>query len=204
MGKLTKKLNFSALLFAITGLSSCGLLGISAWLDKGYINQYNQYVPKNPKYDLKDKPGNVIMSDLDTFNVYRVFQRYYKGVPHPWPQDKSSDMNKITSYMKFYSNGRCLSFFIPVKNDFGSDNILKESDLNPNSDFYKKGYYHSIDGEIIKVESFVKGESYGVYLTFDYFLGRYGDTLTSIYKESKTVYVREMIPLNWKSYLADW
>ena len=188
-------------------LTSCGLLGIDVFFDRGYVNEHNQYVPKVPNFKLKDKPKNRIPTQLDTVNLYRLAKEYHGGV-EVYSIDNYNDIidnNKGLSYIKFYPNGRCLSFFRP--NIFYN---LQESDLNPNNDNYSKDYYYSKDGKKIKIESFVYGEGNGMYVSFDYFLNEKGDTLTNIYepnipaRTSVSIYVKEEISKKWKKYPVDW
>jgi len=179
-------------------LSSCNVL------EKGYRNDNGQYVPKNPNFKLKDKPNNVIPSNLDTENIYRLNQRYYQGKIHPSPDDKNSSLNKLINYKKFYSNGRCLDVVIKAKDELGNTNQLNEFDLDPNNSYCSKEYYHSKDGKEVFNEIFVYGEGYGRYIIMSVFLNKAGDTLTIADKKgSKTIYVKEILPLNWKKYNVD-
>jgi len=188
-------------------LTSCGLLGIHDFFDSGYVNEHNQYVPKQPNFKLKDKRNNQIPTQLDTINLYRLVKKYQGGI-EVYPNDKYNDIsveNQGLWYIKFYPNGRCLSFF--RSNVFYK---LQENDLNPNNENYSKDYYYSKDGKKIKIESFVYGEGYGMYISFDYFLNEKGDTLTNIYepnipaRTSVSIYVKQEIPKEWKKYPVDW
>lgn len=170
----------------------------------GYTDLNNQYVPKKPKFKLKDKSNNEFPDNLDTINVYMLKESYYQGKAHPALDDKYSELNKIIRFIKFYSNGRCLSFSISAKEEFGNNNKLKEDNLNPNNANYSKNYYFSKDGKKISIESFVFGEGTGLYVILDYFLSSSGDTLTMIHDNSKEVYVKEKLPSNWKKYRIDW
>jgi hypothetical protein len=47
-------------------------------LQNGYTNEYGQYVPKIPRFKLKDKQG-VFPELLDTTNIYRMIEMYNDG-----------------------------------------------------------------------------------------------------------------------------
>jgi hypothetical protein len=182
----------------VSSILSCKIFEI------GYNNENGQYVPRKPNFKLKDKENNNIPNRLDTINIYRRTQSYYQGKIEPLLDDKYSQLNKIIIYMKFYSNGRCLSFSISSVDDFGNVNKLKETDLNPNNSNCNKKYYFSKDGKMINVESFGWGDGCGIYLTMNYFLDNSGDTLTMIYNDSKDIYVKEKLPSDWEKYKVDW
>lgn len=191
-------------LFLVFCVSSCSLIGIDVLFERGYVNENGQYVPKKDNFKLKDKQNNIILDNLDTINIYQLDKRYYNGIIHPDANDIYSESNKVKEYLIFFSNGRCLGVSIPLKDEFGFENNLKEKDLNPNNSYCDKKYYYSNDGKIIKIESFVYGEGYGRYLIFDYYLNKDGDTLTMNYKSTKEVYVKKNINKNWSRYKVDW
>ncbi len=182
------------------------MLGINGLFEKGYRNDNGQYVPKNPNFKLKDKPNNHIPSNLDFVNIYRLYQRYYQGkLEYPSLENRYSGLNKILSYIKFYPNGRCLDIAILTKDELGNPNQLKEENLDPNNSYCSKEYYHSKDGKEVYKESFVYGEGYGMYSMTSFVLNKTGDTLTIADKKgSKTIYVKEILPINWKEYKVDW
>ena len=179
-------------LFALTSCAAIGFYDDGGLLNRGKRNEYGQYVPKKPKYKLKDKKNNIIPENLDTMNIYR---RYV------YTQREKYD---YIHFIKFYPTGRYLSISISTRDDFGFDNRLKEKDLNPQNKYVRKGYYYSKDGKTGEIETFY--ESY----TSDIFLGKYdrdkfflnssGDTLTV---DGKT-YVKENIPAEWEKYSIDW
>lgn len=192
------KIVSAALILSII-LSSCNVF------EKGYRNDNGQYVPKNPNFKLKDKPNNVIPSNLDVENIYKHYQSYYQGKIHPSPDDKYSRLNEITNYIKFYPNGRCLNITIKAKDELGNPNQLKEYNLDPNNTYCSKEYYHSKDGKEVHNESFVYGEGYGMYIITSFVLNKTGDTLTIADKKgSKTIYVKEVLPESWKKYKVNW
>jgi len=194
MGIISRALVMALLLM----MFSCSLF------KTGYIDGNQQYVPKTPRFKLKDKKNNIIPYNLDTTNIYKLYRTDYRGKVHPSIDDKYSELNKRKSYLKFYSNGRVLSFSTPFKGDFGDERLLEEGDLNPNNPYYSKEYYYSNDGKVIKIEDFVYGEGFGSYIIFDYYISSSGDTLTNFYKDTKEVYIREAIPKNWQKYSPDW
>jgi len=205
MGTIKIQFFLTLLCFSIL---SCGSF------DKGFTNHNGQYVPKNPNFKLKDKPNNNIPSNLDTSNVYRLSERY-EGGKLIYPKKNLTkeeyysflrELQMGNQYIKFYPNGRCLSFTVKVKDSLMSDtNILTKADLNPNNPNCSKEYYHSKDGKEVYKESFVYGEGYGMYSMTSFVLTKKGDTLTfDNYKGSKSIYVKEILPIDWQKYKADW
>ncbi len=174
-------------------------------LEKGYRNDKGQYVPKKPNFKLKDKPNNNIPNNLDTVNLYKHYQSYYQDKIHPSPDDKYSRLNEITNYIKFYPNGRCLNITITAKDELGNPNQLKELNLDPNNSYCSKEYYHSKDGKEVYIERFVYGEGFGMYSVTSFVLNKIGDTLTfDNHKGSKSIYVKEILPIDWQKHKVDW
>lgn len=186
MGKLIKIL--LCILVSVL-LGSC--------IESGYYNKYGIYVPKKPKYRLKDK-SFVFPPQLDTINVYKYVYLEHMGKvgfslkDNIWPPYSS----RRISYMKFYPKGRCIVFSVDIEKE------LKEHDLNPN--YALKGYYvYNIRHEI-HTETFGYGQGYGQYLNVKYFLSNTGDTLISDDGYTKRLYIKEKLPDNWKKYPIDW
>lgn len=180
-------------------------------LQNGYTNEYGEYVPKIPRFKLKDKQG-VFPELLDTTNIYRMVEMYDDG-NLVYPKNNFSteerysfifEMNQAIRYLKFYPNGRCLMFSIPIKDAFGMPNSLKETDLNPNNQHSSKNYYYSPNGKDIQMESFVYGDGQGHYFISHYTLDNSGDTLIMQDKYLKIIYKKETIPTNWNRYKIDW
>jgi hypothetical protein len=192
----------TAIILTLFALTSCGAIGFyndGGLLNRGKRNEYGQYVPKKPKYKLRDKKNNIIPENLDTTNIYR--------------RSVSTDREKYNyiHFIKFYPAGRYLSISIPAKDDFGFDNRLQERDFNPQNPYVRKGYYHSKDGKKGKIETFYEAYTENVLTLMQPFvLGKYdrdkfflnpsGDTLTI---DGKT-YIKENIPAEWKKYAVDW
>ncbi len=203
------KIHVAIILLALSA-SSCALIGIDHWFDSGKIDQNGQYVPKEEKFKLKDKPNHIIPTNLDILNIYRRVEMYYSGhMVYPnnnYHTDNTSysSLNQRVAYIKFHANGRSSSFSIPAKDEYGLDSNLMEKDLNPNNSESSKNYYFSKNGKDIQIESFVHGEGYGMYVIFDYFLNETGDTLKMVYENSVHVYVKEELPSDWKEYMIDW
>ena len=86
----------------------------------------------------------------------------------------------------------------------GRPNTLKSSDLDPSSSRVNGDYYYSNDGKKIQIESFVYGQGYGQYVILDYYLNMSGDTLIQVYKASRDIFVKEIIPPTWEKYPATW
>ena len=201
MLRLTKYIKRGLLILIFTiSILSCSIF------EKGYYNEYNEYVPKHPNFKLKDKANNIIPTNLDTINIYRLHYKYYDGLEtypndsYSSPSSTANELTKYNMYIKFYNKGRCISFLKPLRDSLGSIYV----DLNPNTSNISKEYYYSKDGNSIDIESFVYGLGYGRYLKFKYFLNETGDTLTQTYNNTVSIYVKEILPPDWKQYPADW
>jgi len=194
MGKV-KSISFLILFSLFFG--SCALFQM------GYIDENEQYVPKRPDFSLKDKKNNNVPADLDTVNIYRLSQRFENGA-QIYPTGNGGYLKDIISFIKFYSNGRCLEFSILAKDGNGNLYKLKESDLNPNQKDYNKNYYFSKDGERIEIESFVPGDGFGSYVILKYTLYDSGSKIIYSSPHTKEIYIKEKIPANWKKYSVDW
>jgi len=194
--------------FFLISFTSCSLIGIDHWFESGKEDENGQYVPKRERFKLKDKPNNIIPANLDTINIYKLAEAYRKDyMVYPintYSQESYQWLKGNVSYIKFYPYGRSLSFTIPTKDENGFELNLTRADLNPNNPFSSKDYYYSKDGIKIQIENFIYGEGYGMYVIFDYFLNETGDTLNMVYKNSVDVYVREILPSDWKEYKVDW
>jgi len=202
--RLFKYIERGLLLIILTiSIISCSIF------EKGYYDKNNQYVPKNPKFKLKDKSNNIIPANLDTINTYRLHYVYYDGL-ETYPNDSYSspsstpnELTKYNEYLKFYIKGRCSSFLKPLRDSLGSPYLINNLDMKPNSS-YSKNYYYSEDGNSIDIETFVYGLGYGRYLKFKYILKETGDTITQVYNNTVSIYVKEILPPEWKQYPTDW
>ncbi|WP_196890509.1 hypothetical protein [Aureivirga marina] len=186
-----------------TILVLCLFFGACTILDKGFINHNGQYVPKNPNFKLKNKQGNMV-GDIDTLAIYKMVEMYNNGKLIYPLNNSENELNSVSNFIKFYNNGRCLIFSIPVKNAFGKPNKLKKSDLNPNNQHHSKSYYYSSNGKNVQIESFIYGDGQGYYVTTNYIFSESKDTLIMQEKYIKIVYKKESIPLNWSGYKKDW
>ena len=174
-------------------MGSCSLLGIDYFFERGKINSQGQYVPKKPKYKLKDKKGNVMTGDLIPTGVFKLTRPTVTVAMHPAEAAQTK-----RHYIKFFPSGRCLSIFIPYQNK------LTETDFNPNNSYCSKDYYFSDDGKTIQVESFVYGEGYGKYITLNYTLTPGRDSLILKQKHTQLIYTQTPIPDHWAIYRVDW
>lgn len=174
------------------------LFGACSILQNGYTNQYGHYIPKKPKFKLKDKQG-VFPIGLDTINVYKMVEMYNNdNLIYPKAlltnEERYSyvkELNESNQYIKFYPNGRCLMFTVPIKDSLvGSLNSIKSTNLNPQ--IAKKSYYYSPDGINIQIESFVRGDGKGYYIITNYVLDE--DKLIMQDKYIKIIYERVIIP----------
>lgn len=203
MGSIVK--NGLFILLVCLSIYSCSIF------ERGYTDHNGQYVPKRPNFKLKDKQGN-ITKNIDTNAVYKMVEMYNDG-KLIYPKNNFTgderyswtyEINQVEVYIKFYSEGRCLSFSIPVIDPFGNPNKLKESDLNPNTIHYSKNYYYSSDGMNIQVESFFWNQGQGNYLIRNYVLDETRDILIDEDKYTKKIYKREPLPSDWNRYPVDW
>ena len=190
----------TAVILSVLVFTSCGILGFyddGGLLNRGKRNEYGQYLPKKPKYKLKDKDNNILPQNLDTTNIYRRYVNL-------------ENLDDYIHFLKFYPTGRLLSISIPAKDDFGFENCLKEWHLNPQNSDVQKGYYYSKDGKKAKMEAFYENYTeniftlmqpllLGEYHQDEFFLNSSGDTLT-INGEN---YIKENIPQEWKKYSID-
>lgn len=208
----TKKIKYLAIFFFVfIFLQGCGILGLDLWLNGARFNEYRQVVPRKPKFKLKNKPNLIFPKNLDTINIYCLHQKYSNGliayqlnngVPECNDEHKRFTKCDIKSYLKFFSNGRCLELHKHFDSPF-EIHTLKEEDLNPNKHNIDKEYYFSKDGRNIDIEWFFPNADYKPYHISTYKLSPDGDTLTLI-NGWGSVYVREKIPENWRKYRVDW
>jgi len=202
MGKIViRNIVFILVSFVIV---SCSLL------QNGFTNEYGQYVPKHPRFKLKDKSGFTIPENLDTVNIYRLIERY-DGGKLVYPKSDLTkeeyysyirELQEGVQYIKFYANGRCLSFTISAKDKFGNPNQIKETDLNPNNTISSKNYYYPYNSKNIQIETFAYGDGHGHYVISDYILDNTGNTLISE-GYFRSIYKKETIPLEWNKYKVD-
>jgi hypothetical protein len=184
-------------IFVLT-FSSCGALGFykaNGLLNRGKFNVYEQYIPKKPKFKLKDRKDHIIVQHLDTIHIYSSTE-YVSGYA-----------GEYINFIKFYPAGRFLMIWIRAKDDINVENSLREMDLNPQNSYLRKGYYYSIDGKQATIEQFIGAQDYshilGIYGYYSYsqlLVNPSGDTLTV----NMRTYVKNNIPEEWKKYDVDW
>jgi hypothetical protein len=187
-----------AIIFLSFCLCGCAALGLDAFFDSGYYNKYGQYVPKRPKFRLKNKKNNVIPNNLDTVNAYCSYFEF----EYP-TRNKIGSITKGKTYYKFYPNGRCLQFNVFESERLLKKNALSEKSFDPNDGGVDKRYYFSKDGINIKIEHFWK-DGYGRYDIEHFYLSQNGDTLVDKSNSLTRRYIRQEIPKHWKKYKVDW
>lgn len=154
-----------------------------------FKNEYGIYQPKKPNYSLKNENDFIFPKNLDTLNLYKYYGYYVNN-----SIDKDENIKDWFIYNKFCSNGRVYGF---------GTKKLEEKNLNPNF-ASKEYYYYDTKNDIIKKESFVTAEG-GQYIILQYKLSQNGDTLTSVTNSKRDyVFIREIIPKEWKKYRVDW
>lgn len=179
----------------------------------GFYNANNQYVPKKPKFQLKDKPGLILPEFLDLENLYQLDQKIYRGTVI-YPIDSNQEnanfepLLNTAVYMKFLPDGRCYSFTVPQFDDIGNPIILSKSDIYANNPHVSKQYYFSSDGRVVEIESFVKAEGQGKYIVKKAeFLNTSSQLKISYYDSDKTsfdLYSIVKIPSHWNDQDLDW
>lgn len=185
------------LLFLIfTNLTSCKLL------DNGFFDENNQYVPKNPKYELKNNFNKGSIT-IDTASVYKLIKAYEDdALIYPIFINKKSFLktfNESNYYIKFYGNGRCLRFS-KLRSDINiNGSELNNTDLDPDQNFYIKNYY-SYEGYNLLIENFYRGDGKGYYNITEYKISKDGDTI----KSNDKVYIKQDIPQDWNKYKVNW
>jgi hypothetical protein len=166
--------------------------------DSGHMVD-GHYVPKKPNYKLKNKPGNIVPSNLDTVNVYRKIATYSGGI--------LKDMGKL-SFLRFYPNGRLLETRIWEDESKLLQKSYQEA-LSTRDLYTTHGYYYSKDGEKIQIETFIHTYGWptsGMYDIDNYYLNATGDTLTMRNPKSDyiMIYVKEKIPRVLEDYPVNW
>lgn len=178
-----RKTNNSIFIFFIF-LVSCSLL------EKGYTNQYGQYVPKSPRYRLKGRQGT-FPDGLDTVNVYKLV--YFSTDGHT-----QRELN-YDAYLVFFPKGRVGKIVVPAGDS------LNVFHLNPNNRRFEKCYWRSPDGKTVQIESFVIADGFGMYIILDYNLVDLGSTLTIRDRTYIEVFRKKLVPNGWrKRYPVDW
>lgn len=135
----------------------------------GHYNQYSQYVPKNPRYELKNKAGLVLPAELDFEGIYKLTSCTYRGetsypVTENMPYYKHDPCYNVSFYKYFFKNGRVLSFSTPSFNTDGSEYKLKPSDISEKRAFVNKEYwYSSTNSGMMQIESFFSANGQGKY-----------------------------------------
>lgn len=192
------------LILGLTVLVGCSIL------NNGTFTSNGQFVPKKDRFRLKDKPGFVLQTSLDTINIYKFTEMYHKGV-QVFPENKEyknnasySELHATKVYLKFYSNGRCAHISIPSTNELGKENYLKQEDLNTENSYFQKCYYYSTSQENIEIESFVYAEGYGKYIVLEYILNEDGKQLTMIHNKTKIIYTRQFVDTAWRTFKVNW
>ncbi len=173
----------------------CAALGIDTFLDRGHYDEHGQYVPKRPRFKLKNKKNNIFPLYLDTINVYCA--------KFNSPTNSGGIRYNGYEYFKFYGNGKCFNFILIDNDTLYKKRILQEADLNPNSRLAKKCYYFSRDGVAIQIEEFWKAD-YGAYAVDNFYLSTNGDTLVDKSNSLTKRFIRQEIPKHWKKYKVDW
>lgn len=137
---------------------------------KGHYNEYKQFVPKNPAFELKDKDGLVIPENLDFDGIYRLSSCTYLGET-TYPVDKNKPncefdpRYNVSYYMLFFENGRVLRFSTPSLHEDGAEYQLKSSDVSQKRAYISKDYwYTNFNANEIQMETFLSANGEGKYM----------------------------------------
>lgn len=173
-------------------------------ISTGYDNNFGVYVPKRPRYELKNMKFE-LDSKLDLENIY--FNVSFKDSQdknlvvknrEEWTEEYARKLWIV--YYKFYANGRVSSFSFDPVDKKGKIRSLTNNDLDPN--YHSKDYYIT-QGDKIVIERFVYGTGYGTYVKKKYNLKINGDFE---YKDQyySILYSKEKLPSSFIKYEIDW
>ncbi|WPO79922.1 hypothetical protein [Flavobacterium sp. KACC 22761] len=141
-----------------------------------YKNEEGVFLPKHPRYSLKDKKNFVFPQMLDTTKMYAYYGYYENDA-----LIKDSNFENWHIYKKFCKNGHAFSF---------GTKELKKGDLKRIPTDY---YYYNFNTNLMSYETFVIAEG-GQYIIIKYKLSKEGDTLTSINNGKRShVYIKTNI-----------
>lgn len=134
------------------------------------LNEHGFYVPKNPDFELKDKPG-LNFGELDVSHLYELTKLIHEGeliYPVRLPQKDESEMireaHSTRSFLAFRDNGELTSFKVPL--EFSLTQASVDSILT--NGHTRVGYFHSSDGQNFTREEFTYGDGNGHYIKFPF------------------------------------
>ncbi|NVK27050.1 MAG: hypothetical protein HWE14_03340 [Flavobacteriia bacterium] len=134
------------------------------------LNERGYYIPKNPDFELKDKPG-LNFGELDVSHLYELTKLIHEGelvYPLRLPQRDESEMSReahsTRSFIAFHGNGELMSFKVPV--EFSLTQVAVDSILT--NGYTRVGYFYSTDGENFEREEFTYGDGSGHYIKFPF------------------------------------
>lgn len=178
-------------------LSSCNLF------ERGYVDKNGQYVPKNPKFELKDVFSGEIPGLTDSNIVFVLDKHIYNGKADQSLTTIQTKQMDIRFYIKFYQNGRCIMFSLNADEltDESEVNLITKLDVNkPNCE---KGYY-TFSGNTVTTESFVYGEGNGQYIKLKYEIVDGGSKLVLTSGKNASIYIAKPIFKIPNGFYFDW
>ena len=176
-----------------------------SFLSNGKYDDYGRWVPKHPRYRLKDKKGFVFPKQLDTTNIYKLEAIYDSSYGLVYPNDTLKwighgfmiEYNKRNYYLKFCGNRKLYRLF-KTKDGLGNEVALTQEDFAPKNVLYS--YYYCKNGKDVFIESFVHDDGWGgVYYKAKWELSKSGDTLTQTDFNTHEIYVKVNLPDSLKT-----
>ncbi|SHH43215.1 hypothetical protein [Wenyingzhuangia marina] len=140
-----------------------------SFLSNGKYDDYGRWVPKHPRYRLKDKKGFVFPQQLDPTNIYKLEAIYDSSYGLVYPNDTlkwighgfMKEYNKANYYIKFCGN-RKLYKIVKPKDGLEYEEALTEKDLTFR--IANEYYYYCKNGKDVFIESFVHDDGWGGYI----------------------------------------
>ena len=188
-------------------LFSCGIF------NSGYYDSNQQYRPKNPKFQLKDKSGFFVPSLLGIDHIYKLESKVYLGkeiypVSSSDPNSKFDPLFNIDLYIKFLTAGRCYAFSKQKNDDNNVKVPLQKYHLNTDRHYTSKEYYYPISADKFQIENFVPAQGKGRYIIKNVRLLDDGRRLQVTYEQSASssydIYSLVSIPEEWAPQNVNW
>jgi hypothetical protein len=180
-----------------------------AVFEEGYTNQYGQYVPINPDYELKDKAGFYISPVIDENVIYRMVKEYF-GEQQVYGQPKSliydewmQEYNSTNLYNIFLAKGRFLEVSTQKQDVYGNKIRISSANISTTLPRTFKGYYFFNNANYIEIETFVYGEGLGKYVQLEYSVTAVEDTLI-LSNDKRTAYYVRQDTIHNLPFLVDW
>lgn len=142
-------------------------------LNKGYYNEYQQFVPQKPQFSFKDKRGLIKPKNLSLEGIYKLSSCTYQGkVTYPVDPNKPNcefdPRFNVSYYILFFDSGRAFTFSTPTFLEDGSLYQLNADDLNEKKAFASKDYWYAdSNANDLQIETFISANGQGRYMISD-------------------------------------